>query len=200
MKKWVVILAATIAALTVHARAAELPKELERALPEGTKTILRQVELEDENALQAGISVVFEQMRDKAGAVVRQRVRGAAAVLTVVLLCGVVESFAGNLGKTGLVLPMVGAMSVTLVTAGSLEDLIGLGSETIRQLSRFSTVLLPSLAAATAASGALSGAVAQQAATMLLVDLLLKLINGLLMPLVYLYIGVLTAAASWQLG
>ena len=196
MKKWLVILAAAVAALTVNARAAELPHELERALPDGTKQILRQIDLEEENALNAGLAAVLEDARGKAGDVLRARLRGAASLLAVVVLCGMVESFVGNMGKTGLVLPMVGALSVTLVTAGSLEDLIGLGTKTIEQLNRFSTVLLPALAAATAASGALTGAAVQKAGTMLLVDLLLKLIHGLLLPMVYLYIGVLTAAAA----
>lgn len=62
--------------------------------------------------------------------------------------------------------------------SGSLDDLIGLGAETIRELGTFSTVLLPTVAAATAASGALSTATAQQVSAMVLVDLLLRLING----------------------
>ena len=112
------------------------------------------------------------------------------------VLCGVVEGFyQGTGGKAALFLPMVGALSITLVTAGSLDTLIGLGAETIQELSDFSTILLPTLAAATAASGAVTTATAQQVGTVFLVDLLLRLINGLLMPMVYLYIGVLTAAA-----
>jgi stage III sporulation protein AE len=56
-------------------------------------------------------------------------------------------------------------------------------------------VLLPTLAAATAASGAVTTATVQQVTTVFFVDLLLHLINGVLLPLVYLYIGVLTANA-----
>ena len=33
MKKWVILLAAALLLLTVRARAAELPREVERALP-----------------------------------------------------------------------------------------------------------------------------------------------------------------------
>ena len=63
---------------------------------------------------------------------------------------------------------MVGALSVTLLTAGSLDDLIGLGSQTIRELSDFSQTLLPTLAAATAASGAVTTATVQQVTTVFL--------------------------------
>ena len=91
--------------------------------------------------------------------------------------------------------PMAGALAVTLLTAGSLEDLIGLGAETIRELNVFSKALLPTLAAATAASGAVTTATFQQVTTVFLADLLMELINGLLIPLVYLYIGALAAGA-----
>ena len=89
---------------------------------------------------------------------------------------------------------------MTLLTAGSLDDLIGLGSQTIRELSDFSQTLLPTLAAATAASGAVTTATVQQVTTVFFVDLLLRLIQDLLLPLVYLYIGALTAAACLPEG
>jgi len=92
-------------------------------------------------------------------------------------------------------LPMVGALSVSALTAGSLDSLIGLGAETIEELNLFSNVLLPTLAAATAASGAITTATFQQVSTVFFVDLLLTLIDDLLMPLVYLYIGLLTAGS-----
>ena len=126
-----------------------------------------------------------------------QRVRGAASILLIVVLCGAVEGFrpTADGGKTALFLPMAGALTVTLLTAGSLDSLIGLGAETIGELDTFSKVLLPTLAAAMASSGHVSTAAFQQVTTVFLVDLLMDLINGLLLPLVYLYIGVLTASA-----
>ena len=90
---------------------------------------------------------------------------------------------------------MAGALSITLASAGSLDSLMGLGSRTIGELADFSQALLPTLAAATAASGAVTTATVQQVSTVFFVDLLLRLIRQLLLPLVYLYIGLLTAAA-----
>ena len=51
------------------------------------------------------------------------------------------------------------------------------------------------LAAATAASGAVTTATVQQVTTVFFVDLLLNLVDELLLPMVYLYIGALAAAA-----
>lgn len=183
--------------LTVPARAAEVPRALREALPHGTEQVLRDVDTDSGTGFAQGVSAVLERMSKLAGDVVRQRVRGAAAVLLVVVLCGVVDGFYQGTGspKVTAFLPMAGALSVTLATAGSLDALIGLGAETIQELSTFSTVLLPTLAAATAASGAVTTATMQQVSAVFFVDLLLRLINGLLLPLVYLYIGALTAAA-----
>ena len=72
---------------------------------------------------------------------------------------------------------------------------MGLGVETMSQLEVFSKALLPTLSAAVAASGGIISASVRQVATIFFVDLLLSLIRGLLLPLVYLYIGLLTAAA-----
>lgn len=189
--------AALLLVLMVPARAAEVPGDLRDALPEGTADILKDVDVSGRDGLSGGVEKLLERMSGSVGGILRQRVRGAAAVLLVVVLCAAVEGCyqgAGE-GKATLFLPMVGALSVTLATAGSLDSLMGLGSRTISQLSDFSMTLLPALAAATAASGAVSTATVQQVATVFFVDVLLRLISGLLLPLVYLYVGALTAGA-----
>lgn len=196
MKK-LICLAALLLVMTLPARGAEIPKDLERALPEGAGELLKDVDLTGADGLSGGLSAIWERIGDSVGEILRQRVRGAASVLLVVVLCGAVEGFCQGTGagKAALFLPMAGALSVTLATAGSLDSLMGLGGQTISQLSEFSRVLLPILAAVTAASGAVTTATVQQVATVFFVDLLLRLIDGLLLPLVYLYVGALTAAA-----
>lgn len=187
----------TLAALTVSARAAEVPRDLEKALPEAAEGLLDQVDPSGTEGLASGIGAILDQMGREAGNVLRQRVRGAALVLLAVVLCGAVDGFYQGVdgGKAAIFLPMAGALSVTLLTAGSLDSLMGLGAGTIEELSVFSRVLLPTLAAATAASGAVTSATVQQVTTVFLADLLISLIHRLLMPMVYLYVGALTASA-----
>ena len=188
--------------LTVQAQAVELPEDLMDAVPEEAEDLLDGQAVDDAGDLAQGIGGILERLGDQAGAVIRARLRGAAAVLLVAVLCGAAEGFGQGTGgsRATAFLPMVGALSVTLLTAGSLDDLIGLGSQTIRELSDFSQTLLPTLAAATAASGAVTTATVQQVTTVFFVDLLLWLIQDLLLPLVYLYIGALTAAACLPEG
>ena len=194
MKKWMLCFAAALVLLTIHARGAQLPREVERAMPEEGRALLRGLDLEDENALSAGLGRVWELVTGELHTIVGQRLRGAASVLLVVILCGMAESVSVG-DKAALYLPMAGGAAVTLLSAGSIGSLIGLGVETIRVLGKFSTALLPALAAATAATGTAVAASAQRIGTMVLVDMLLRLCSALLVPLVYCYIALLTASA-----
>ncbi len=196
MKKWIFLIFALLV-LTVPTQAAEVPRELTDALPERAEALLEDVDPSDVQGFDRGVSHLLEGLLGQVSTILRQRLRGAASVLLVVVLCGAVDGFYQGTGsdKVTVFLPMAGALSVTLATAGSLDTLIGLGAETIEELNVFSKALLPTLAAATAASGAVTTATFQQVTTVFLADLLLNLINDLLLPLVYLYIGVLTASA-----
>ncbi|MCI9644102.1 MAG: stage III sporulation protein AE [Oscillibacter sp.] len=194
MKYWI-CLTLLLLALTVDAQAAELPEDLTDALPEAAGDLMEVEGLSGPEGFSQGLAGIVGRLAGGVKAVLRQRLRGAASILLVAVACGAVDGFAQGTGKGAAFLPMAGALAVTLLTAGSLEDLIGLGAETIRELNVFSKALLPTLAAATAASGAVTTATFQQVTTVFLVDLLMELIDGLLIPLVYLYIGALAAGA-----
>lgn len=170
--------------------------ELSEALPEGAGAYLDDAESYGPEGFSGGVGRILQGVRRQAGGVVRQRMKGAAAVLLSVILCGAVRSGCREDEGTSLCLSMAGALSVTALTAGSLDSLIGLGWQTIGELNTFSKALLPTLAAASAASGAVTTATFQQVATVFLVETLLNLMDGLLMPLTYLYIGLLTASCT----
>ncbi len=195
MKRYLFFLAAALLMMTVSADAAEIPKEWERALPRDALRVLDKVDPAETGALGSGITAIWNETASRLGDLVRERMRGTVCLLLVVLACGAVEGFAGACtDRSGLrLVPIVGALSITLLSAGSLHTLIGLGSETIAQLGSFAKLLFPVLAAATAASGAVTTATVQQVSTVLLSQLLIGLINGILLPMVYLYIAALTA-------
>ena len=192
-----VLLIFLLLALVVPARAVEVPEELKRALPHEAQVLLEQEGYADTSSLTEGIGSILSKLAGQAGDILRDRTRGAAAILLVVVLCGAVEGFYRGTGSGKVLpfLPMVGALSITAAAAGSLDQLIGLGSSTIDNLATFSKALLPTLAAAAAAGGAVTSASVHQVTTVWFSDLLLHLIDGLLLPMVYLYIGALTASA-----
>ena len=181
--------------LTVPSFAAEVPRELEESLPRQAAEILDQVDVSDVTGFSSGIRQILEYLSRRTGAVLRNQIRGAVSVLLAAVLCAAVENlYQGSGGRFPVYCSMAGALTVAALTAGSLDSLIGLGSRTIEELNLFAKALLPTLAAATAATGSVTTATFQKVTTVFLVNLLLQLIDGLLMPLVHLYIGVLTAA------
>lgn len=184
-----------LAILCPAVMAAEVPEELQRAAPE--KHFLEDIDLSDMDGLQEGA----EQILAGAAKELRDTSKSASATLVMLLLavlaCAVAEGFTSSIPRGGDFIPIAGALAVTLLSAGELDSLIGLGAETITQLNQFSKALLPTMAAATAASGSVGTAAVHQVATVFFADLLMDLIDGLLMPMTYLYIG--TAAAGAML-
>ena len=173
-----------------------VPEDVRDAAPESAIEYLDGVDAYTPGSFAVGAGNILNRVRERVGDVIRQRMRGAAAVLLSAILCGAVRSGCGDNESTSLCVTMTGALSVTALTAGSLEQLIGLGWRTIEELDAFSKALLPTLAAAVAASGAVTTATFQQVATVFLAETLLSLMNKLLMPLTYLYIGLLTASCT----
>ncbi|MBE6962969.1 MAG: stage III sporulation protein AE [Ruminococcaceae bacterium] len=182
--------------MTVQVRAAELPGELIDSLPDAAEDLLWGQEFTDAGAVTEGIGRILQGLPEQAEEILHGSLRGAVTVLLIVVLCGAADCLdRGTGGAATVFIPMAGALSVTMATAGTLDSMIGAGAEVIRELSVFSKVLLPTLAAAMAASGSVTSAGFHQVTTVFLVDVLVSLIEKLLLPLVYLYIGVLTASA-----
>ena len=90
---------------------------------------------------------------------------------------------------------LAAALAVVLLSAGSISEMIGLGVETIHTMNDFSKTLLPLLSAACAASGSVTAAAVREVGTTLFADVLITCINNFLIPLVYIYIGAITANA-----
>lgn len=117
--KWWICLTALVLALTTSAAAADLPAELERAAPEAAED-LTGGDLSGGTGFAQGVGNILDRLADQVGDVVREQHPGAAAVLLVVVLCGVVEGFAqGTGGKGAAFLPMAGALSITWPPPGA---------------------------------------------------------------------------------
>lgn len=194
--KYTICMVLILLVLWTPVQASEVPEELVRALPEEAATLLEGLDSGGTDGFSEGIGRILEKLAHSFGGILHRQMRNAATILLVVVLCAGVENFyQGAGGKSPRFLAMAGALSVAVLTTGDLDSLMGLAMNTIEEISFFGKVLLPTLAAATAASGAVTTAAFQQVTTVFLVHLLLQLIEIVLMPLVYLYIGVLTAGA-----
>ena len=190
------ICAALLAACLLCGRAwaAELPPELERASPEAAA--LLSGDTEESFGLLRGLGKLWQESLTALKDHLLSGVRSTAAIMAGVVLLGVLESAAPE-GRdaVGRCAGAAGAFWITAVSAGDLSALIGLGQKTIGDISSLGTVLVPVLAAAEAAGGGVTAASVRQVAAVFFAGVLLRLIHGLLLPMVYLYIGVSAAGA-----
>lgn len=167
----------------------ELPEELLQAVPDGVE-----VSEEGDMGLASGVASLWEKSMKEMKDYLLAGVRSVAALMCGVVVLGAVESMVPDRrGTVGRCITVSGALWITAVSAGDLEALIGLGRETVEGISQFSKALLPVMATATAASGGITGASVRQVGTVFFSDVLLTVIEGLLLPAVYLYVGVAAA-------
>lgn len=187
-----------IAMLTVHADAIPVSDDIVQTLPTEAEELIDELDTDtyDHKTLTQGLSVLWNKVCDYFLTTVRDSMGGAVLLLVVLLLCGITEDcfLASGNETTPNYVPMSGALAITMIAAGNMQSMIGMGIETIEQLDVFAKALLPSLAAAVAASGGLLSAGVKQIATVFCINLLLSLIRNILLPLVYCYIA--TAAMN----
>lgn len=193
MNDWRPCLLLALLLLTVPVHAADVPRDVEDALPREAGRLLSGVTDWNADSLAEGLCSIWSHVRKGAGQVVRSQTRDAGAVLLTAILCGLLHGLREGAGDASRLLSMTGGLTVTALTAGSLERLMGTGLDAMEQMCAFSKALLPALAAVSAVSGGAAGAAARQIAAVFFSDLLLELIHGVLAPMVYLYAGALTA-------
>ena len=191
-----------LAALTGTAAAAMPPVQSEALDLDGLQAAGEQwapgVDLEEGLDLEAGLQSILDTGSGQVFGVVRKAVRSAVLLLTVVMLCGLVESFQDAAGgeETGGLAAVVGAMAVAAIAITDANSLIGMGREALEHMQAFSKLLLPAVAAAAAAAGSPGGAAARDLVTMLFSDVLITVITSLLLPLLYLYMAACVGHAA----
>ncbi len=201
MKQVIFRLLLCLAALSLlggRALAAEgtpsLPEEVVRAAPEAAALV--NGDGAESFGLLSGAAALLDEGMEALRTYLFSGIRAVGAVMAGVVLLGALESAAPSCGDTlSRYGTAAGALWVTAMAAGDLHSLIGLGEQTIVEISQLSKALLPALAAAEAASGGVTAASVRQVAAVLFADILLTVIERVLLPMVYLYIGVAAAGA-----
>jgi len=169
---------------------------LNEGLPESAAAALDgSTPLSPGNAADGAGSILKNALPDTAEAL-RSTLRSAAAMLAVVVLCGMAAQTEGGVSERTA--RLAGTLGILLIGTTGLRSVLGVGKETLEELQSFSKLLMPPLAAAAAAGGAPTAATALSAAAMLVSDVLMTAIDRLLAPLVCAFLAV--AAADALLG
>ena len=140
--------------------------------------------VEGTDGLEAGARSILSAAGAQLDGLIRRSLRLGLKLMAVVLLCGLAEGVCLEGRSGGLqAVEMAGALAVTALTVSDMTVMVGLGRETIAKMDDFSGLLLPAMATLTAATGGVSGAAVRQGATVLCSSLLIRGIDGLLVPL-----------------
>lgn len=167
------------------------------ALEEAAPDILDGIGALDLTDLSDMTHALKDKATDELRSSIQGSVRSAALLMAIVFLCSLADSLSelGN-GVDKQAVRLAGAGGVALVALSDMTSLIGLGRETIRQLSGFTTFLMPVMTTAAAAGGSAVSAPVKQAATLLFSNLLTNLINSVLMPMTLGYAAMCVASAA----
>lgn len=130
-------------------------------------------------------------------AVLRPDLAEASRVCTGILAAVMLLSMFAQLPeKNEKVTDLTGAVCVGGLLISATGSLIGLGADTVTQLSDYGKLLLPVMTAAMAAQGGVAASAALYTGTAAVNALLTALISGILTPLIYVYIALSVANSA----
>jgi stage III sporulation protein AE len=208
MKKLLIIVIMLFVLLPISAKAAEdtlqseydMLKigELKDSLRGDASRILGDIDILESSNYTEGFNKIFSDVASKFGAIVRKGISSAATIIVIAILTSLAETLYESLssGVTPSYIPMIGTVAIAAVAVADVGSFLKLGSETIRELSIFSKVLLPTLTAAAAASGAITSAAAKYAVTALFIDILITVGERVIVPLIFAYTAAVIANAA----
>lgn len=137
------------------------------------------------------------QLLAKAIGAVRPDLKEAGRVclglMGTVLLISILRSFSDRVKQTA---NLAGTAAIAAALLLSTNSMITLGSETVTHMCEYGKLLLPVMTAAMAAQGGTATSAALYSGTALFIALLSNLIAKLLVPMVYLFIGLSAANAA----
>ena len=195
--RWVVSLLAAILLLSGSAFALEIStvqEQLTDALPQESRALLDGVDAASERGLAAQLGRMLENGMDDLRAGWTAGLRSLARVAVIALLCGAAEGVRHASGADGG-LPAVSMVGVLAIAGSVLFDMTGLMAlcrNTLGSVSAFSKTMLPVMAAAVSLSGAPTRAAMIQAATLFALELMIRMIECVLLPLLCVYLAIVT--------
>ncbi len=157
------------------------------------------VELTPDIDLDAGLSELGATALEQFNSILVRATRSGGLILMIALFCSLAETVCEGAGQSNKTLPrLVGTLALTAVAVGDLNSLLGLGRDTVVRLSEFDKILIPAITTAAVAGGSFTGAAARQMVTLFCSNLLLHFMEGVLIPMTYLYVAASAGALATE--
>ena len=174
--------------------AADAQQQLTGAVDAETRDLLDGVTLAADRSLLEQFSLIVENSLQKLYGSWTTGLRSLAAVAAIAILCGMVNGVrrVAGLGEELPIVSMVETLAIASTVLLDVGGLMSLCRQTLQTISVFSKTMLPVMATAVSLSGAPARAAAMQAATMLALDLMIRMVVQVLLPLLSVYLAIMT--------
>lgn len=177
-----IVLALTIPAAAVEYEAPAAPDSVADMVPEEADSFGEGLW----NVIKSCVGTFHPALSEAAGVCLR--------VAAVILLTGLVSGFGAK--SAAKAMELAGAVAVGAALLEPSASFIELGAETVRSLSEYGKLLLPVMTGALAAQGGVTASAGLYAATALFDSILSSAISGLMLPMIYLYLGAAVGNAA----
>ncbi len=180
-----IILTTTICAEDLLSQQADAygMEELEDSLPAEVERMLEDTADETGKGFFETLQKMLLEAVENGASILRSSVGSMIRILCIAILCKVMSCV--EVPHMELIVSVTGTMAVTLCCVSDLRNMIGLGVSSMDELVNFSGILIPVMSAAAIGSGALNGAAAIQSIAVFFFHLLIRVCNGILLPMVY---------------
>lgn len=148
----------------------------------------------EETSFGAGLLSMLQKVLPSAYREISQALQTGLAVFCCVLLVSVLQS----MGCTASGAEIAGAVCISSLMLTNSRTLIGLAVETITEMSEYSKLFLPVIAAASSAQGTITSATALCVGTSVFTAFLTNVLRRILIPVVYLFLA--AAVANCAVG
>ena len=172
-------------------------EELEKNVPESASSMLEGVDIDESLDAGGAIGNILGKAVGQIGEILRSTASGAVGVLAATALCSIASGIYSQSSKMSDAINLVGVVVIAVSSISGIDSLISVASETINETGAFSKILLPVLASASAITGSAASSAAKYAASILFIDLLMTIGERIVLPLIYMYVGVSVASAAF---
>ncbi len=167
------------------------------AVPGEERGYLDGIDPEKPDSLASSFSRLFENAADDGRSALRSALASLASVAVVVIIAaaarGISEAAGGGCDE---LIDMAGALGCAAVLLRDFTNVLTLCRDTMGHISVFSGTLQPVLATVLCMGGGAATATVLQVASMFVFDLVIRLVNGLLLPGGCAYLAVISVDAA----
>lgn len=138
------------------------------------------------DSIQNGLSELFQKVLGAIHPDIFEASKVSLAIVSAVLMLSILQDFSSSVQKTA---EMCGTVVIASVMLTNTNSMICLASNTIQEIGNYGVLLLPVMTGALAAQGSVTTSGALYAGTALFNSVLQAVIGNVLMPGVYLFLG-----------